>query len=441
VLGVLSGVVLTGLVVASLLASTVTGDLPSDASPVFAHSSPHPSWLLAADGTKVLQFELVEVIEPARVVPPELVEAFLFAAAPSFYEARATRATSLSEAVRRAASGRATSASRLSTELARLILDDEPPGLRRRVREEILATRLDAERSAAARALVWLEWVPLCEGHRGLQRAAEDCLGVPVESWRAAEIAAVAAAAAGGLDLSDPPDLLIARREAVLDKLILQGGLDPEEAVKLGPPVPRVSPRAGGAWLRRALAEVRRRGGAAEPRSVTAWTFLEPKLQDRLEAIAPAGAWAALDPRTGGVVALGGAAEVPGGALDRASAAASLIAEGGVVRVRLVNRLTETDGGAPLDLEFVPAVRDARSAIDRLEELRTWQERRPLRRLVHPDGCVSVVHPRLALTVCGADSPDAVSAVGEDLPEETPPIPDDAWLDDDGDLVRRAEGS
>lgn len=439
--GFASGVVVTGVVVASLLASSMAGDLPADASPVFAHSSRAPSSLLASDGTEITQFLLVEAIEPARVVPPELVEAFLFAAEPSFYEARADRATAPRDAIRRAAAGSTTSASRLSTELARLILDREPPGLRRRIREEILATRLDATRSAAQRSRVWLEWVPLCDGHRGLQRAADDCLGVPIVDWGPAEIAGVAAAAAGGLDLSDPQDLLMARRDAVLDRLVEQGGLDPERAVKLPPPPPRVMRDGPDAWQREALAEVRRRAGAVAPDSVHAYSYLRPALQSAAGAVAPRGAWAALDPRTGGVLALGGPASLPGGALEHAAEAALLVADGGVVRVRYVNRVEDARTGALLDLGYVPAVRHASSTLDRLEELRRWESIATVRRRVHADGCVSLAHPQLAVTVCGGASPDAVSALGEGLPEVSPPIPDDAWLNPDGRLVRRAEGS
>ncbi|MCP4873710.1 MAG: hypothetical protein GY898_33910 [Proteobacteria bacterium] len=440
-LGFVSGVAVTGVVVASLLASSVTGDLPTDATPVFAHASSAPSALLASDGTEVVSFRLVEAIEPARVVPPELIDAFLFAAEPSFYEARADRATPPTEAIRRAAAGSTTSASRLSTELTRLLLDAEPPGLRRRIREEILATRLDATRSAAERASIWLEWVPLCDGHRGLQRAAADCLGVPVEAWGPAEIAAVAAAAAGGLDLGDPPDVLLARRDAVVDKLVLQGGLDPEAAVKLPAPAPRVMREGPDAWQREALSEARRRIGAAAPSSVRVHIYLDPGMQAQLASATAGGAWAALDPRTGGVLALGGPASVDGGALERASAAASLVAEGGVVRVRYVNRVDDGRTGEPLGLQYIAAVRDGRSTLDRLDELRTWDEVGSVRRRVHADGCVSVTHPRLAVTVCGAASPAAVSALGAELPPESPPIPDDAWLNEDGRLMRRAEGS
>jgi membrane peptidoglycan carboxypeptidase len=430
-------VLLTGVVVASLLASHLTGDLPADAALLFSQSSPQPSSLLAADGTKITQFQLIEAIEPAQGVPPELMEAFLFAAEPSFYEARATRATPLSEALVRAAAGSAPSASRLSTELARLILEDEPAGLRRRVREEILASRLDAHRSAAERALTWLEWVPLCDGHRGLERAGSHCLGVPVESWGPAEVAAVAAAAVGGVDLSEPPDLRMARRDAVIDRLVLQGGLDPEQAVQLPAPAPRVSAPGADAWQREILAEIRRRGGHLEPEPVVVTSFLDRGIQGRIEALAPKGAWAAVDPRSGGILAFGGSAELPGSALERAGRAAALIAPDGVVFVRHV-AVVELPGGSVPELDPVPAVRDGRSAVDRLRALQQWEEAPPMLRRIDPDGCVTVVHPRLALTVCGGPSADAVAALGAGLPPETPPIPDELWQEEDGRLVRRA---
>ncbi len=419
-----------------MLATSLTGDLPRGTAAVFAHASPEPSRLLAADGSEVTSFALVEAIEPAEVVPPELVEAFLSAAEPSFYEARASRATPLVEALRRAAAGAAPSASRLSTELARLLLEDEPPGLRRRIREEILATRLDAEETAAARSLAWLEWVPLCDGHRGLQRAAADCLGVPVEAWGTGEIAAVAAAAAGGLDLADPSDVLVARRDAVVDRMIVQGGLDPVEAVRLPAPKPRVAPRGTDAWLREALAETRRRAGHVEPAPVVAWTHLRPSLQGRLEAIAQDGAWAALDPRTGGILALGGDATAPGGALDRAVRTAALLRADGEVRARHLARV-EVVGAEDVELAEPAAYVDPRPTIDRLEELRPWSDAYPVRWLRDGDNCVRVAHPHLALAVCGYISATAVADLGARLPAEAPAIPDDAWLGDDGRLVRR----
>lgn len=301
--GFVLGVVVTGLLALWVLSGRLDQGLHHPLERVRSAESP-PSRLHDADGDVLMDFRLVQPVEvEAPEAPPLLIEAFLVASPSAFYEPRARAATSRSLALHGALQGRAPTASPLSVELARVLLVSEPAGLQRRVREELLATRLDAETTVSERAAAWLDWVPLCHGRRGASAARRDCLGVDTGEWSAAEAASVAVAAARDLDLADDSDLLGAARDAVLERLVRRGLAGREAFAQRVATTGRepVDP-----CLEEVRSEVRRRVGEAWGQVLGVETQRDILLSDALERLAPDGRWL-LASDDGSVIACRGA--------------------------------------------------------------------------------------------------------------------------------------
>jgi hypothetical protein len=229
--------------------------MPAGLDALKAWSAP-PSLLVDEEGAPIATFSLVEAVEDGPPPPTLLAEAFLAAAPPSFYEPRVDGATTLPGALLRLLRGEPSSASPLSLALARALLQGEAPGARRQGREELLATSLESATTVTARVEAWLDWVPLCRGRRGLQRARRECLGSEGGGWNDAEMATLAAAAAWGIDLAGERRLLAARRDAVLEQLVRRGLVDLDGARSGGLP-PLVSPPTSEDCLPQLLADAR----------------------------------------------------------------------------------------------------------------------------------------------------------------------------------------
>lgn len=260
-LGLAVGFVATGSFLAALAVLGLARGLPADLDAVRAWQAP-TSLLVDRAGVLVASFSLVEAVPEAPPPPTLLAEAFLAAAPPSFYEPRVDAATTLPGAALRLARGQPSSASPLSLALARVLLLGEEPGARRQGREELLATSIEGSTTVTARVEAWLDWVPLCRGRRGLERARRECLGTADAGWTDVEMATLAAAAAWGLDLVADPGLLAARRDAVLEQLVRRGLVEPEGARQGGPPR-LLPPSPSRDCLPRLLADARRAVGTS----------------------------------------------------------------------------------------------------------------------------------------------------------------------------------
>ncbi len=391
-----------------IVVSTLIGrHLPDDLSVIVTGGSALSSALIDGKGRVITRFPLVEPLPVRPVVPDLLIDAFLGAAAPGFYEARASEAIPLAAALIRAAKRLPPLASPLSSELASLLLAAEPPGLIRRAREQIIASRLDARTPLGIRVTAWMERQPMCWGRRGLAESAARCLAGPArEGEEEAAIgpghaAILAVAAASGLDLVDDPAMIQVRRDGSLQWLVANGWLESEavsHAMRVRPARPIVLGQAS--FVEEVVAVVRRQYGFFEPNVVFVATDLDRALQARLDGWVPlrGGAWIVLDPRTGGVTALGGdawAARTAGELtavlpmidaerltlVELASIGSALVREGVPTQPRWFRevRMGSAQGtllrrpDPPSLTRLLPAV-DAQSILGSLPEVGVWKE-------------------------------------------------------------------
>lgn len=305
--GILGGVLSIALIaVVSVLG--VARQLPADLASLSAWESPRQTVVVDERGAVRGTLKVVESTTWPGDQHEGLIEAFIAAAPPSFYESQSRRATSLGPALRRAFGGESPPASALSIELARLLLAAEQPGPIRRVREDLVATWLDAEVSVGRRSIAWIDRAPICLGGRGLAPAADICLGKSLSALTLADQAALAVAATWRLDLAGDPAQIRMRRAQVLDELVVRGRLSSVEAAAFArSPIPAPRPQGPDAWVDVVSMGVRHRlGRGNETRSATIHTRLRWPLQERLREGLGAAAWMALTPDDGAVVSLGG---------------------------------------------------------------------------------------------------------------------------------------
>jgi len=438
-LGFVSGLLLMGVVLVSLFGVSLRAGLPSELDSLRLQRSLADSVVLDHAGGEARTFALVEPVESLVAAPPDLVEALFAVLPPSFYEPRANRAMSVMEASRRALAGEEPEASPLSVELARGFLAHEVDGFRSRARLQLLSSRLDVSYPVVERGAAWLQWVPLCGGRRGLSHVVERCLG-PLDAWGPGEHALVAGAAVARRDLLDASENLLVARDRVADRLVVQGNLDPQAAATLPVLVPPPLPSSpGDAFFEEVLVRVRRKVPPETKSPVQVRTWFEPGTQQSLEgALTAAGSsWFVVDPTEGGILALGGDAEVAGGARELAAEAVRLVRGGQPLGFRLLRGLTV-------------GTRDLREPRDRaevvmLDEVEAWQEFSKLpesggARLLAKGRCVGLAHPAVVAAACGAAEPpdvDLPRLLEELLVPASVAVPDRIWLAADGSAVRR----
>lgn len=175
----------------------------------------------AASGRRYLTLTEPTQEEYGRL-PEVLVNATIAALEPDFWEHPAYLTASLFQ------DNRPTLAQRLVADLA---FWDEPPGLRRSLRERWLATQLLA-RFGRQKVLEWyLNSARYGERIYGADAAARAYFGKPAEQLTLAEAAAlVAAAEMPAISPFDAPQLVLAQQKEVLRAMLLHGLITAEEA-------------------------------------------------------------------------------------------------------------------------------------------------------------------------------------------------------------------
>jgi penicillin-binding protein 1A len=191
--------------------------------------------------------------------------------------------------------------STITQQLVKNLLTGKERSYQRKMREAVLAWRLERELEKEQILELYLNYVYLGAGNYGVEAAARDYFGVPASSLNPGQAALIAGLVPAPSRYSPRlhPDLAAQRREIVLNRMIADGYLEPKEVEDLlddpvvnlpaGPP----SSPIGVAYATQVRRELRRLLGAEW--IVSAGLRIDTPLDMRLQATAEAAVARAID--------------------------------------------------------------------------------------------------------------------------------------------------
>lgn len=231
--------------------------------------------VFAADGTRIDQFYLERrVWVPIDELPPYVWQAFVASEDRRFFEHEGVDPIGIARAlvVNLRGGGTKQGGSTITQQLVKNLLVGKERSYRRKMREAVLAYRLEADRSKMQLLELYVNFVALGNGNYGVEAASQDYFGVSareLDPGQAALLAGLVPAPSRYSPRHDP-ELSAARREQVLRLMVEQGYVDPVVASgHLADPVvvPRASAdkQTGAAFLTETRREVRRLFGSDLP--------------------------------------------------------------------------------------------------------------------------------------------------------------------------------
>ena len=210
-------------------------DLPHDLRAVHIYQPPRASRVFSADGELIGEFFLQKrIMVPIDRVPKHVVRAFVAAEDSRFYKHAGVDPVGIARAAyKNWRAGRVVQgASTITQQVARLILLSNERTTRRKIREVILAHRIDGELTKEQILNIYLNHVYLGHGAYGVQAAAEIYFGKDVQDLSVAEGAMLA-----GLPKAPTSDSPYARfqrarnrQSYVLDRMVEDKYVTPDEA-------------------------------------------------------------------------------------------------------------------------------------------------------------------------------------------------------------------
>jgi penicillin-binding protein 1A len=252
--------------------------------------------VFAADGTRVDQFYLERrVWVPIAELPPHVWRAFVASEDRRFFEHEGVDPLGIARALVVNLRGGETrqGGSTITQQLVKNLLVGKERSYRRKLREAVLAYRLEDELDKMALLELYVNYAALGSGNYGVEAAAQDYFGISareLDPGQAAMLAGLVPAPSRYSPRQDP-EMAANRRETVLRLMVAQGFLDAASASEyLTDPVlvPRQSPDRGAntAFLTEARREVRRIFGADVPflEGLQVYTPLVPAVQTEVEA-------------------------------------------------------------------------------------------------------------------------------------------------------------
>ena len=327
---------LLSLSVAALVTTAAAGRhlWASTSGPVVMPALPARSEVYAADGSLLSVLHSGEDRQPVKLadVPPVLVHAVVDLEDHDFFDHWGVSPSAIARAgVANAREGTMTQGgSTITQQLVKNTLVDRTPTLSRKLKEAVLARRLENQMSKEQILERYLNTVYFGHGAYGVQAAAERYFGVAVGNLEP-DKAALLAGLIASPGLYDPfarPQAAAARRAKVLAAMVDRGHLSAEEAARFGSaalptkPVLRSAPGPNAPFLDevvRSLLDDPRLGAQPSARYAALFggglrieTTLDPRLQQAGQAAVAAGvppspftaALVAVDPSSGEVRAL-----------------------------------------------------------------------------------------------------------------------------------------
>ncbi len=273
--------------------------LPPGAEIVASRRPPATSTMLAGDGSVMERFaEQDREVVPFRSIPPLVVQAFVSAEDKTFWQHRGVDTTAVARAalfnLRNRGSGRRPiGASTISQQLAKNLVVGDEASLRRKVREALVAMRLETELGKERVIEAYLNEIYLGEGAWGVAAAARTYFGKSLDALTLPEVAFLAALPKGPSNY-DPvrrPDAATARRAYVLRRMMEDGAATADDVrVANATPLPRPAGRANFGVASEQFGEAARREVSARLGSTAIYrdglvirTSLDARLQEVAE--------------------------------------------------------------------------------------------------------------------------------------------------------------
>lgn len=247
--------------------------------------------VFAADGARVDQFYLERrVWVPIAELPPHVWQAFVASEDRRFFDHEGVDPIGIARALYVNLRGGQTSqgGSTITQQLVKNLLVGKERSYRRKLREAVLAYRLEDELTKMRLLELYVNYVALGSGNYGVEAAAQDYFGISARELDPGQAAMLAGLVPAPSRYSPRhnPELAANRRETVLKLMVEQGFVDAVEASRhLADPVltPRHSSDKGAnvAYLTEVRREVRRVFGEDVPflEGLKVHTPLDSKVQ------------------------------------------------------------------------------------------------------------------------------------------------------------------
>lgn len=247
--------------------------------------------VFAADGQRVDQFYLERrVWVPIGELPDHVWQAFVSSEDRRFFEHEGVDFIGIARAlvVNLRGGGVRQGGSTITQQLVKNLLVGKEKSYRRKLREAVLAWRLERELDKMALLELYVNYIALGNGNYGVEAAAQDYFGISARELDPGQAAMLAGLVPAPSKYSPRhhPEIAAARREQVLRLMVDQGFVTAAEAsAHLGDPViqPRVvnDPGPNTAYLTEVRREVRRLFGETRPflEGLQVHTALDPAVQ------------------------------------------------------------------------------------------------------------------------------------------------------------------
>ena len=228
VLGVMGAIFLAGAVAFAI--AHYSEDLP-DHQQLLTYQPATGSKVYAGDGTLMAEFATERrIITPFKDIPPTVIHAFLAAEDRDFYSHNgvnpwAVARAAMTDVLRYGRGHRPIGASTITQQLVRHFLLTNEVSISRKVKEALLAYRIDGQLSKDRILEIYLNEIYLGAGAYGVAAAADTYFGKPLDQLSLAETAFLAALpkAPNNYDPRHHPEAAKARRDWVLDGMADSG--------------------------------------------------------------------------------------------------------------------------------------------------------------------------------------------------------------------------
>ena len=229
--------VTAGLVGGYTFYAAFLSDLP-DTSRLTAYRPPPENHVLADDGRELAEFAGIhQQFVPIQAFPPRVIQAFLAAEDKNFYthsgiDPLSVVRAGLTNLVNLGSSRRPLGASTITQQVAKNMLLTSELSLVRKVREAVLAVRIEQSMPKDRILELYLNEIYLGYHSRGVAAAAQAYFGKPLGGLTLAETAFLAALPKGpnNYDPDRQHDAAVARRNWVLGRMAADGNISAAEA-------------------------------------------------------------------------------------------------------------------------------------------------------------------------------------------------------------------